>query len=346
MVVAAALVVLIGAVVAVVVVHSNPSPKRSAAPPVASNRCPLTDLPAPGSKVPRRPALLVKVGNEPEGARPQSGLNEADIVYDTPAEGFIMRYVAVYQCNNASSIGPIRSVRWVDYHMIAPEFGKSILAFAGGINPNLDAVASDNAWLSAANLLESPAEVAGIRITSRVPPDNLYTSTAGLYGLFKNETTAPSPVFAFSKALSKDATPATSIGINFSFGTDVVWDWDAHTGTWLHTYSGSPDIDTLTGQQVSTTNIVVEIVHYQIGPYVESQGGSGDIESNLLGTGPGYILRDGTSVKVTWHGNNVLNGPTFIDESGKPVDLAPGRTWVEIVPDVQANAPGGITITR
>ena len=194
------LVVLIGALVIALVVHSNRSPKRSAVPPVASNRCPLTDLPAPGGKVPRRPALLVKIGNEPEGARPQSGLNEADIVYDTPAEGFIMRYVAVYQCKNAGSIGPIRSVRWVDYHMISPEFGKSILAFAGGINPNLDAVASDKASLSAADLLESPADTAGIRLTSRVPPDNLYTSTAGLYALFKKEMTSPSPIFAFSDA--------------------------------------------------------------------------------------------------------------------------------------------------
>jgi hypothetical protein len=341
----AVLLVLVGAVVALVVVHSNKPLKPKAVPPVAPNRCPLTDLPAPGGVVPRRPALLVKIGNEPEGARPQSGLNEADIVFDTPAEGFIMRYVAVYQCNSASSIGPTRSVRWVDYHMIAPEFGKSILAFAGGINPNLDAVTSDSAWLSGANLLESPADAAGVRITSRVPPDNLYTSTAGLYGLFKNETTPPDPIFAFSSAPSKDATPATSIAINFSTGTDAVWSWDAHTGTWLHSYAGAPDIDVLTNQQVSTTNIVVEIVHFQIGPYVESEGGSGDIESNLLGTGPGYILRNGTSVKVTWHRSDNLDGPTFTDASGKAVDLAPGRTWVEIVPDVQANAPGGITIT-
>jgi len=344
-VIAGVLVVLIGAIIALIVVHSNQSRSRSAVPPIASNRCPLTDLPAPGGAVPHRPALLVKIGNEPVGARPQSGLNEADIVFDTPAEGFIMRYVAVYQCNDASSIGPIRSVRWVDYQMIAPQFGKPILAFAGGINPNLDAVASDKAWLSAADLLESPADAAGIRITSRSPPDNLYTSTAALYALFKNETTSPVPIFAFSNAPSKDATPAASVGINFSVGTDVVWDWDPHLATWLHTYSGTPDIDALTNQQVSTTNIVIEIVHYQIGPYAESQGGSGDIESDLLGSGPGYVLRNGTSVKVTWHRTNVHDGTTFTDASGDAVDLAPGRTWVEIVPNVQAAAPGGITIT-
>src|ERR1700728_3689018 len=158
-----ALVVVIGAVVAVVVVHSNPSRKHAAVPPVAPNRCPLTDLPAPGGKVPRRPALLVKIGNEPEGARPQSGLNEADIVYDTPAEGFIMRYVAVYQCNNASSIGPTRSVRWVDWHILR-QFIHPILAYANGINPDVDTV-NGLKWIESADLLTG-AQSAGTRISS------------------------------------------------------------------------------------------------------------------------------------------------------------------------------------
>jgi len=331
----------------IAVVATRSFRSSTAVPALSSNNCPLTDLPAPGGVVPRRPALLVKIGNEPKGARPQSGLNEADIVFDTPAEGFIMRYVAVYQCGNAASIGPVRSVRWVDYQMIAQQFQAPILAFAGGINPNFTGVAADRAWLSPADLLKSPADVAGTRISSRVPPDNLYASTAALYGLFKSETTPPGPIFSYGATTSKDATPASSIGINFSAGTDVVWRWDASSGTWLHSYSGAPDIDALSNAQVSTTNIVVEIVHYKIGPYSESGGpGNGDVESQLIGSGSGYVLRDGTSVKVTWHRQNELDGTTFTDTAGDQVDLAPGRTWVEIVPVTQANAPGGITITR
>ena len=345
-----AVVVVVGGAVGIVVATAGSGGKKPAAtigstvPAVASNLCPLTDTPAPGGAVPRRPALLVKIGNEPEGARPQSGLNEADIVYDTPAEGFIMRYVAVYQCNNATSIGPTRSVRWVDYHMIARPFVTPILAFAGGINPNVDGVANDSSWLSGANLLEG-AQAAGVRISSREAPDNLYTSTSSLYAMFKSKTNPPPAVFSYGSAVPAGAKPAASVGINFSSGTDVVWKWDASTGKWLHTYSGTPDIDLLSNQQVSTTNIVIQIVHYKVGPYIESTGGSGDIQSELLGSGVGYVLRNGTETKVTWQRHDELSPTTFTNSSGKPVSLAPGRTWVEIMPDVQANTPGGITFT-
>ncbi len=298
-------------------------------------RCPLTDLPAPGGVVPDRPALAVKIGNEPEGARPQSGLDEADVVYDTPAEGFVMRYIAVYQCANAASIGPTRSLRWVDWHIMAA-YGHPILAFAGGINPDVDTVMSLG-WLHPADLLAG-AQAAAHRISSRVPPDNLYTSTAALYKLFPGATGPPAPVFDFTRALPAGASHVRSFGVDFSYDTDVVWTWDEPAHAWLHTYSGVPDVDALTGQPVTATNVVVEIVHYTIGPYIESPGGSGDIESQTVGSGPGYVLRGGKAIAVTWH-RAALSRPTrFTDGAGQAVGLAPGRTWVEIVPDTVAGS--------
>jgi hypothetical protein len=304
--------------------------------------CPLTDLPAPGGTVPQRPALLVKVGNEPEGARPQSGLNEADIVFDTPAEGFVMRYVAVYQCNNAASIGPIRSVRWVDYHMIARLFVQPILAFAGGIDPNVNSVES-TPWIFAADLLTDQAAAAGTRITSRVAPDNLYTSTAALYNLYKGHKQPPPQIFDYSLAPPKGASPLASLGIDFSYETDVLWKWQPQAGTYLHTWSGVPDVDQDSNTDVTTTNIVVMIAHYVLGPYSESTGGTGDIESTLKGTGSGYVIRNGVEIPVTWHRQTFIGKITFTDAAGHEVDLAPGKTWVEIVPSTIASQ---ITITH
>lgn len=316
---------------------TSPTTTSTSTPPanvLSGPRCPLTDYPATGVKtIPNRPALLVKIGNEPDGARPQSGLNEADIVFDTPAEGFIMRYVAVFQCENAPIIGPTRSVRWVDWNMVAPEFGHPILAFAGGINPNVNGLAAQPS-LSGANLLEG-AQEAGYRTSSRVPPDNLYTSTAAIYALFASEHDRPSPIFDFAAKPPADWRPAAALSIDFSYGTDVVWKWSPVEHQWLHTYAGIPDIDAATGQQVTTTNVVVEVVHYQLGPYCESgcPGGSGDVESDLLGTGPGYVLRGGRAFSVTWHRPSLGAKTTFTDANGAEVTLAPGRTWVEIVPD-------------
>lgn len=336
--------VLVGVIVGVVLATggtSKPPATSASRPAVAVGRCPLTDLPAPGGAVPRRPALLVKIGNEPGGARPQSGLNEADIVYDTPAEGFIMRYIAVYQCSDAAMIGPDRSVRWVDYHL-AGQFGDPILAFAGGIDPNLAAVKADGSWLSGVDLLDL-GPPAAVRTTARVPPDNLYTSTKALYGLFPKETTPPKAVFDYTSSLPPAAKPLSQAALDFSAGTDVIWKWQRASGSWLHTYSGTPDVDALTNQPVTATNVVVEIVRYQLGPYVESAGGTGDVESQTTGSGKGYILRDGRYLPVTWHRPDDASATTFTDAAGKPVGLAPGRTWVELM--TTAQAAGGISFT-
>lgn len=331
---AAVLLAVVGLGVGLAVGLSGGGPARHGADPAARrSRCPLTDLPAPGGRVPPRPAIGIKIGNEPQGARPQSGLNEADIVYDTPAEGFIMRYLAVFQCNTAASVGPIRSVRWVDWHILPP-FGRPLLAFAGGITPDENTVAHLG-WLKPANLLGAQ-QSAGTRIATRVPPDNLYTGTARLLALYPKDRKPPQPVFDYGKSLPRSAKPAAALSINFSQGTDVVWRWQPKTQDWLHTYAGVPDIDTLTHLPVTTTNIVVQIVHYRFGPYPESPGGSGDVESQTVGSGQGYLLRDGKAIAVTWHRPALGAKTTFTDKAGKQVRLAPGRTWVELVPNTTA----------
>lgn len=343
-----ALAVVVVIVLLVVTGGGNSSKGKKHKPPVpvlSVKVCPLTDQPAPGGKVPQRPAVAVKVGNEPSGARPQSGLNEADIVYDTPAEGFIMRYIAIFQCQSASSIGPTRSVRWVDWHLLQA-FGQPIIAFAGGIDPDVGTV-EHLGWIRAADLLTGAAG-AGTRITSRVPPDNLYTSTSALLSLYPHDRTPPAPVFAYTKSLPRSAKPAAKAAINFSAGTDVVWVWQPSAGNWLHTYTGSTpttDTDALSNTSVTATNVVIEIVHYKYGPYAESPGGTGDVESQTVGSGPGYVLRGGREIKVTWHRAGTSAPTTFTDAAGQVIGLGAGRTWVELVPDTTAAISGAITIT-
>lgn len=338
--------VLILVAAGIVLLVGSSGTKKSSSPGhshhVTTARCPLTDLRAPGGHIPQRPAVAVKIGNEPDGARPQSGLNEADIVYDTPAEGFIMRYMAVYQCKSAASIGPTRSVRWVDWHIVQA-FGQPILAFAGGIGPDVTDV-DQLGWLKPADLLVG-AQAAGRRITSRVPPDNLYASTKGLLALYPSDHKAPAAVFRYGASLPSSATPAASLALNFSAGTDVLWKWDAASKSWLHTYSGVTDVDALTGKPVTTANIVVEIVHYSYGPYAESPGSTGDVESQTVGTGSGYVLRSGKSIAISWHRPSLDSPTTFTDAAGKPVSLAPGRTWVELVLDTTAATPGDLKIS-
>jgi len=361
--------VIVIIIVVVVVVASGSSTKKSGTHPsstttpasttttpvLASDKCPLTDTPAPGGVVPKRPALAIKIGNEPYSqARPQYGLDEADIVYDTPAEGGIMRYEAVFQCNEASMVEPLRSVRWVDWHIMAMFRNLPLLVHAGGINPDLDALDAAK-YVKDVNLIGNSPEASanfgqlGQRSSNRVAPDNLFVSTASVWAQFKNEKKAPLPVFVYTPHLPSVAKPASSIQIDFSAGTDGVWTWSAADNLWLHSYEGSdggPDIDDLTGKPVSTNNVVVQVVKYALGPYAESTDGSGDVESVMTGTGSGWIFRNGEEIPVTWHRANLSDSTTFTDAAGNAVGLTPGRTFVEIVLDVTANTKGAITITK
>ncbi|MGA8297510.1 MAG: DUF3048 domain-containing protein [Acidimicrobiales bacterium] len=342
--VVAAVVVLI---VLLVVNGSSAPPKKASSdggprntqPHLAGDVCPLTDLPAPGGTVPDRQPVAVKIGNETT-ARPQTGLNEADIVFDTPAEGGIMRYIAVFQCQSASNLGPIRSVRWVDWHVLQV-FPHVVLSFVGGVLPNQQTVASlsfiddANEFLHYAAYHQDP---------QRVAPDSTYSSTQALLALFPKQS-APPPIFRYSASLPTGAHPASSVAINFSYGTDVIWKWDASAGQWVHTYSGQTDIDALTGKPVTTTNIVVEVVHYTIGPYVESTGGSGDVQSMTVGRGRAFIFRDGQYIPVIWHRPSLNSTTTFVSNTGQKVGLAPGRTWVEYLLDTTYKEKGGFSIS-
>jgi Protein of unknown function (DUF3048) N-terminal domain/Protein of unknown function (DUF3048) C-terminal domain len=340
---------VVALIVALVVNNTSTPPKkkhnggggpRTTQPHLASDKCPLTDLPAPRGVVPDREPIAVKIGNEPGPSRPQSGLNEADIVYDTPAEGGIMRYIAVFQCQSAANIGPIRSVRWVDWHILQV-FPHVVLSFVGGVTPNQQTVASlpfiddANEFLHYAAYHDNPA---------RTAPDATYSTTAALWALFKKQP-APPPIFRYTGALPTGAHPASQVAINFSYGTDVIWKWDASTGQWVHTYSGVTDIDALTGKPVTTTNIIVEVVHYTFGPYVESTGGSGDVESQTVGRGRGFIFRNGEYIPVIWHRPSLNSPTTYVTNSGQPVGLQPGRTWVELLLDTTYKLSGAFRVT-
>ena len=76
-------------------------------------KCPLTGEDAPGGVIPDRPVAAVKVENT-DDARPQAGLDRADIVYEELVEGGITRFIAMYHCDDAPVVGPVRSARTTD----------------------------------------------------------------------------------------------------------------------------------------------------------------------------------------------------------------------------------------
>jgi len=286
--------------------------------------CPLTGVPASDGTVPQRPALAIKVDNYP-AARPQSGLDHADIVFEEPVEGGVTRYVAVYQCSEAPLVGPIRSARLVDVGIL-DQLSKPLFIHMGGIDPVLqalhDAAIVDEDLFSYGNIVEHRF--------GRVAPYSTYVSTADAWGLDPSDAHPPEPLFTYSTE-PPSGSRIVNIGIPFSSYSPDDWHYDPATGQYL-LYFGSRPAMLMDGKQISTTNVVVEKVQIHLGPWLENDLGGYEVEATLTGSGPLQVFRNGVEIAGSWERATLMNRTRLVSSSGVSIPLAPGRTWVELVP--------------
>lgn len=337
-------VVAIAVVAAVAVVltgHSSPSRSRrrhalqattasttvpttaSTTPAANQPLCPLTGSPVPGGgPVPQRPALAVKVTNY-VAARPQTGLSKADIIFEEPVEGSITRYVAVFQCQEANLVGPIRSARNIDIGILG-QFGSPLLSNMGGIDPVL-------ANIEASPIIELDLLDLGTvtqHVPGRVAPYDTYASTAALWGLKSTDTMPPAPVFTYTDATPSGpgVTPASSISIPFSSNSTVVWKYDSKLHAFLRFYSNTPDLLS-TGTQETAANVVVQFVQITYGPWVENSLGALEVQANLYNdaSGPALIFRSGVEVTGTWSRSSLGQATQFTTTGALRSPCSPGR---------------------
>ncbi len=286
--------------------------------------CPLTGLRAPGGEVPRRPALAVKVENLPE-ARPQAGLAQADVVYEEPVEGGITRFIVVFHCRGAPRVGPVRSARTTDPDVLVP-FRRPVLAYAGGARRVLRAVAAS----PLVSLSYTEAADAYWRDPDRTAPHDLYASTRRLWRAAGRRGGEPGPVFSFAEELTLPSRRARRVHLPFSSLADVVWTWNRPAGRWLRSHGDVPH--TLEGgERVAATNVVVQVVRVTSGAVIDPAGNPSP-EVRLVGRGRAYVFRDGRVVVGRWVRQDLAEPTRFLTSSGEEIPLAPGVTWVELLP--------------
>jgi len=293
--------------------------------PATGPTCPLSGQPAPGGKVPQRPALAFKVDNYP-AARPQSGLDDADIVFEEPVEGGITRYVAVFQCQGAPLVGPIRSARAVDVPIL-DQLSKPLFVHAGGINPVI-------ALVNDGNLINDDVFTHGAIVqhpSGRYAPYSTYASTASAWALQSGDTTPPAALFTYSST-APAGTPVGSIHIDFSGTNDNTWTWSPINAAWLLSIGGVPANVGDGGARITAADVVVQSVHVTYGPWLENSEGGLEVQSDLIGSGPLEVFRNGEEITGTWQRASLSDPTRLVAADGATIALAPGRTFVELVP--------------
>jgi hypothetical protein len=294
------------------------------AEPPPPPQCPLTGEPAPHGQVPDRPALAIKVENLPD-ARPQAGLDRADVVYEEPVEGGITRFIVVYQCHSAGRVGPVRSGRTTDPKVLV-QFGHPVMGYAGGQAPVVRAI--DRAGVIDMNY--DIAVSAYSRDDSRAAPHNLYTSARQLWKAAKSRDGAPAPVFSYDPEVAGPSRKARTVHLAFSSYSDVFWAWSRTQSAWLRSHGTVPHV-LEDGTQVRAANVVVMQVEVSSGPIVDAAGNHSP-EVELTGSGRAYVFRDGRMVIGRWERETLKDVTTFATKAGGQIALAPGVTWVELLP--------------
>ena len=304
-------------------------------PPPPPVLWPLTGLES-GPVVPH-PALAVKIENSLD-ARPQTGLTAADVVWEEVVEGGITRFVAVYHSVLPTEIGPVRSVRPMDPAIAAPLHG--LFAFSGGQPAYVGAVA--NAGLQ---VLSFDAGNDGFyRIGSRRAPHTVYAAPLTLVGQADaGHQAAPGPQFDLAatpdQATAVTAgTPAGRLDLTLSGVSHPNWTWSAPDARWVRAENATPSVEA-DGTPMRATNVVVVRVDV-VNTSATDPAGNPVPETLLQGRGEALVATGGRTLPVTWVKNGPADRLVLVDAAGNRVGLAPGNTWVELVP----NGSGAVTV--
>ncbi len=279
---------------------------------------PLTGLPDPARVTRDRSALTIKIDNTPQ-AMPQSGVEDADVVYEEVAEGGITRLAAIFNSHVPPVVGPVRSVRRTDREIVWPIGG--IFACSGGAEYALKSIAAAPVKFYD----ESTAGGAMFRDVKRYAPHNLFANAQEL--MAKDGRPRPPPaLFEYLPSGEHAHGPtASSFTVNFEGGYAVTYTWDTKTKSWDRSIFGGPDVSS-SGVRISPKNVIVMSVDYV--------GGAGVIGSwaQLVGSGPAEIFTGGVVQHGTWSRNRLVHRAYFKNLQGKLIELNPGQTWVELLP--------------
>lgn len=302
--------------------------------------CPLTGVEAADGVDVDRPALAVKIDNAPP-ARPQAGLDAADIVYEEISEGGLTRFLTVFHCNDSGDVGPVRSARTVDPDILQ-EFGNALFGFSGANSQVLDKISKSE---FVGDLKQGSSDGAYARAADRKAPYNLMTSTEKLRsedaasdvegapktGLKFNAEVLNAPAPAASGAPAAPAAPAgNTVSFSFSNSNVVKYTYDGGSKTYLRSHGDTPH-NLANGKQVSAVNVVIQKVKIVPGT-VKDASGSPTQDTTVIGTGEATVLRGGTAITGKWSRASLNDNTTFTDAAGAAIEFAPGTTFIHLVP--------------
>lgn len=282
----------------------------------------------------RRP-IAVKISNYPTVVRPQSGLNNADLMFEHYAEGGVTRFTALFYAKDADPVGSIRSGRLIDLEI--PKMYDAAFAYSGASGP-VRLMMRDSVFF---DRIISPDFGHGgfyrIEDPDKAVEHTLFTDTPRIRAILQERGQDTPPQFQTNMAFLPDVPtggePASSLEIRY-VGVNAYWQYNPTTARYHRSTDGQAHVDANTGQQLSFKNVIVLAAHHEDTTILEDMVGGGhySIEIQVWGEGPVSIFRDGQRFEGRWRRENPNDMLTFYDLEGNILPLAPGNSFFQLVP--------------
>ncbi len=278
------------------------------------------------------PVTAVMIENS-DGARPQSGLGSASVVFEAVAEGGVTRFMALYQDTSPANVGPIRSAR--------PYYIEWELAFDAGyahVGGSPTGLADIKLW-NVRDLDEFYNGASYHRITTRYAPHNVYTSISTLNQLEASKGYTTSNYTGFVRKPESPAKTPTVTNISMTLsGPDYnpQYVYNPATNSYNRSEGGAVQIDANTNTQISPKVVIAMVVPEAQGALDSS--GAYYSDYNVIGSGTAYVFQDGTETTGQWTKTADTSQITFTTASGAALGLNPGQTWITAI-----TSPTGVT---
>ncbi|WP_018923591.1 DUF3048 domain-containing protein [Salsuginibacillus kocurii] len=283
---------------------------------------PLTGLPTEDMND-HRP-LAVVINNHPQ-ARPQTGLNEADLTYEILAEGSTTRFVSLFHSEEPDLVGPVRSAR--AYHLdLASGFDSLFVTHGWSPEAQDRLIAGEMAYLNGLNYDGTLFQRSADR---PAPHDSYITYDDMLTGLDQEGYTLERdfPSLEFADEPAEGGEEAEEIAINYEDSYDVTFTYDPDNEVYTRASDGEETVDDETDEPLEVSNLLIAETDHQV---VDEEGRR---QIDLASGGQALLLQNGQVHDLEWENED---GQIVPVQNGEIVPFVPGSTWINIVP----SAPG------
>jgi hypothetical protein len=306
----------------------TPVPTPTAVPTPVTVADPLTGERVDPAIARRHPIAVMIDDLRP--ARPQSGLSQADVVWQAPAEGGIPRYMAIFQTELPKDIGPVRSSRY--YYITWAAEWRAIYTHAGGSPQALSTLRTKGRGQYVYNLDAFRHPNAFRRIKTRAAPHNLYTTGPNLRktgGAIGAKDQAYKAAWNFAPDVPLDQRPSGgSITVSYLANT-ITYKYDRTSNTYFRSVTGeAKQTDASNKQRIAPKNVIV--MRMKFGPLGDNPH-KGRLEADVIGSGKAWISTNGKTIVGTWKKTSVTGPTQFFDGQGRPVTLTIGQTFINVM---------------